>query len=179
MTRRERQARADIRARGAALLIAVEAELDTMFNFDPHLWVQSRADADAAIADVRKRIDDECADLGVPEWARPVVHDVDWFRRGVDAVNERRAHLRGIAEQRVADLERRARLVVAADVDRLTGWDVTDAMPSFTAAELERGATPVGGRGGRPFRKCAGCGHDNYHAEDRCEECSASLAVSP
>ena len=137
MTLRERQARAEIRARGAALLLAIDNELDDMFHVDADTWAQAHAVADAIIADARVRVDKACADMGIPKWARPEVDDAVWFRRGWDAVRERRARLRGIADQRVADLERRARLIVVADVDELVGWNVVEVMPLFTAAELE------------------------------------------
>jgi len=165
---RARVAKADVDQRQAQLLADVEGRLAASFDAHDEVWADLTMLADEGI----RKLDDElarrCDELGVSLEFRPFLR-VQWYGRGANAEQARRAELRKVAERqleasgRKAKLEvdkRTAELLTALHTDGIDSEkarnflaampSIEQLMPKIQIPELERG-NPIGelGRIGR------------------------------
>ena len=100
-------AKSQAKQRSAELLADVEAQLAAEYKFDDERWKDVNAAARAAVAKADAEIAERCRALGIREEFRPLL-SLGWSRRGENAVSERRAELRKVAEAKIAAIETRA-----------------------------------------------------------------------
>jgi hypothetical protein len=71
--------------------------------------------AEEAAKEAQRKTEERCAELGIPKWAWPEPGSVHWYRRGENAVKERRAELRKVAQSRAAALVKAAKARIERD----------------------------------------------------------------
>lgn len=110
---RERVAKADADHRAAELRADVEDKLAATYTFDDDAWADVTAAAERAIAEADAQIAERCRKLGVPERFRPQLR-VHWYGRGENAMKDRRAELRKVAQTRIEAATKQAKHQVAS-----------------------------------------------------------------
>ena len=110
---RERVAKAAVAERAAALRTDFEAQISKVYSFDDNaVWKAAMAAAAKATEEARARVDLECQRLGIPEEFRPEIGQPVWYRRGENAIAERRAELRKLAYAQITEAEQRAKVQI-------------------------------------------------------------------
>lgn len=156
---REKIAKRAVGHRGRELIADFEEQLAREYRFDEdEVWATAMRAASDALAEASRAVKQRCAELGIPEWAAPEVdHGVGWYRRGENAVRERRAELRAVATTRIKALEAEATGKIEAAglavqthllADGLESAEarsfletmpaIEDLMPVLPVAEIER-----------------------------------------
>jgi hypothetical protein len=107
--RREKVAKTQAQQRSAELLADFEAKLAAEYAYDDDaVWKQAKERADAVVQEAEVQIAARCRELGIPPQFAPDL-SLGWYRRGENAVKERRTELRKVATTHIAALERAAR----------------------------------------------------------------------
>ncbi len=99
---RERVAKASAAERAAELMADFEAQMAREFSFsEDATWKLAMETAHDAVTRARTMVQERCKELGIPKAFAPDIGDVVWYRRGQNAVNERRTELRHVAKTRI------------------------------------------------------------------------------
>jgi hypothetical protein len=113
MRDRAKLAKDDIEIHAGRVLANIEAQLAATYPENHAAWADVTEHARRVIAEADTQIAQRCCELGIPERFRPST-DCCWYNRGENAMKDRRAELR-----RVAQTELAARVKVAKNtVDR-------------------------------------------------------------
>jgi hypothetical protein len=159
---RERVLKSAAKQRSAELIADFENQMGSEFSFDDDaVWAKAKEQAHAEIRRAKQRIAARCGELGIPDRFAPTLH-LTWLNRGYDnAVAQRRAELRRMAQTKTAAIEQKAiteielscleaqtQLAVAgltsevarAFVDRLPGIEAL--MPRLSFSEVAGDAEP-------------------------------------
>ena len=106
----------DAEAYGAHLLAQFEEQVAHEYSFNEDSTWRAAAEAVAAVAsEAQRKIQERCAELGIPKFARPVLASPHWYGRGETAVKERRAELRKVAERKAEALVKQAKAQIERD----------------------------------------------------------------
>ncbi len=97
----------------AEQLAGVEDQLSATYRFDQDVWAEITRGAEGAVKVADDQIARICRDLGVPERFRPSLH-LQWYQRGENALSERRAELRKVAQARIAGAGKKAKQTIDA-----------------------------------------------------------------
>jgi hypothetical protein len=117
-----------IESHAARVLVNIEAQLAAEYPEDHAAWADVTERAERAVAEADTQIAQRCRELGIPERFRPSI-DCHWYKRGENAMKDRRAELRKVAQMELA-----ARVKAAKNtVDRRTA----DLLTQLVAGMLE------------------------------------------
>lgn len=109
---RERVAKTEAKERTAVLLADFERQLDKSYGFnDNAVWAEATKAANAAVAEAKKRIAEECEKLGIPPEFAPGL-SLGWYGKGQNATKERCGELRRIAMRELEAAEKQARTAI-------------------------------------------------------------------
>ena len=97
--------------RAAELLADAETQLAKEYKIDDAAWSTLTAEAKNVVRDADKEIARRCRALGIPDEFRPGL-DLMWYRRGENALKERRAELRKVAQTRIHAMAAAARVEI-------------------------------------------------------------------
>ena len=115
MRDRAKVAKNEIDSHAGRLLATIEAQLAATYPENHTAWADVTEHARRVIAEADTQIAQRCRELGIPERFRPSI-ECRWYNRGENAMRDRRAELR-----RVAQTELMARMKAAKnEVDRRT-----------------------------------------------------------
>ena len=102
---RARLMKTELKQRRLELMADFEKQLSAVFSYDQdETWKSAHALAEQAVKDAQAVIAERCRDLGIPKEFAPGLH-LEWYRRGQNAVKDRRAELRIAAKARLDALE--------------------------------------------------------------------------
>ena len=107
LRRREQVAKTRAKQRSAELLADVEAQLAAEYKVDDERWADINRAALAAVQQADAAIAERCRELGIREEFRPKL-SLSWHSRGENALKERRAELRKVAQTKIAAIEAQA-----------------------------------------------------------------------
>jgi hypothetical protein len=128
MRARAKVAKDEIESHAGRVLANIEAQLAATYPENHAAWADVTEHARRVIAEADTQIAQRCRELGIPERFRPSI-DCRWYNWGENAVKDRRAELR-----RVAQTECAARVKAAKNtVDRRT----VDLLTQLAAGMLE------------------------------------------
>lgn len=139
---RAKIAKEDVSARQAQLIANGEAALARKFSEQDAAWADLTADARKYMAEIKARLNDRAAELGIPTEFRPG-YDLMWFSRGENATANRRAELRAVLKTQAEATAKAAKLEIdrwASDLQvaviagGLTG-DARDLLGQLPTAE--------------------------------------------
>jgi hypothetical protein len=134
---RTRARKEDAEAYGAHLIAQFEEQLAREYSFDEDAtWKAAAAAAEEAVKEAQRKIAERCAALGIPKWAWPELSGVGWYRRGENAVKDRRAELRKVAQSRAAALVKAAKARVERDSIDFQSQLLAGSLSSAAAKEL-------------------------------------------
>jgi hypothetical protein len=134
---RVRAVKQDAEAYGAHLLAQFEQQLAREYSFDEEAtWKAATESAAEAVKEAQRKIAERCAELGIPKWAWPELSGVGWYRRGENAVKERRDELRKVAQSRAAALVKAAKARTERDSIEFQGKLLAGALSSAAAKAL-------------------------------------------
>ena len=109
---RERLLKTLAAQRSAELMADVEAQLARIYDFDEDdTWAAATEVAEEAIKEAQAEIAERCQELGIPPEFAPGIH-MGWYRRGSNAINERRVELRRVAKTRIDATEKAAKTAI-------------------------------------------------------------------
>ncbi len=115
-----RVAKAGVEQRKAEQLAHAEAQLAARYEFDDAAWADVTAVAKQAVEEADAAIAERCEKLGIPERFRPEIR-LAWYGRGENAIAERRAELRKVAQTHIeADIRQAKHVLAATEVEGLT-----------------------------------------------------------
>ncbi len=78
-----------------------EKKISAIFSYDDdETWKAAYASAEQAVAEAKVVIAQRCRELRIPPEFAPDI-DVAWYRRGENAVNQRRIELRRVAKTEI------------------------------------------------------------------------------
>jgi hypothetical protein len=122
-------AKADAAARSAKLKADFAAQLAAEYSYDnDEVWKEAHAVVRGAAEQAQEIVARRCEELGIPRWAAPSL-GLHWYRRGENAVKERRTELTRVAHSRIDEVEKKAKL----EIDRAS----TETQTKLLAASLE------------------------------------------
>jgi hypothetical protein len=128
MRDRARVAKNEIESHAVRVLANIEAQLAAVYPENHTAWADLTEHTRQLLADADTQLAERCRQLGIPERFRPSI-DFHWHGRGENALKDRRAELR-----RVAQTELAARVKAAKnEVDRRT----VDLRTQLAAGMLE------------------------------------------
>ena len=105
---REKVLKSAAKQRSAELIADFENQMAAMYSFDQdETWREARERAKHEAEKAQRQIAARCAELGIPARFAPTL-ETNWYSRGENAVNSRRAELRRVAQAQIAAIERRA-----------------------------------------------------------------------
>ncbi|HUF75366.1 MAG TPA: hypothetical protein VMM35_03775 [Longimicrobiales bacterium] len=151
MTKADRRELAMLARKRAKLLKAatVERRAEIAADFEAQLASVYTPDDDAAmkrlymaaqavVEEARAKLRERCDELGIPEKFAPDMR-LEWYRRGENALRERRAELRTVVRTRLDALEKRAkteieRACVETETRLIADGLTTDAAREFLAS---------------------------------------------
>ena len=107
LRRREQVAKTRAKRRSAELLADVEAQLAAEYKVDDERWADINRAALAAVQQADAAIAERCRELGIREEFRPKL-SLSWHSRGENALKDRRAELRKVAQTKIAAIEAQA-----------------------------------------------------------------------
>jgi hypothetical protein len=140
---RAKVSREGIAARQAAMIADVEEQLSATYEFDDAVWAEITREAKAAVDSADAKIAAICQELGVPPKFRPELQ-IRWYSRGENAVRERRAELRQLAEKRIEAAGQAAKLAISEREVETIGELYAARFETDEARELvERMPTPA------------------------------------
>jgi hypothetical protein len=108
---RARVAKGMVDERKKVLLADIEDQLTAEYDFDDTVWRDITRQAQETVAKADAEIARICQSWGVPEDFRPELH-LQWFRRGQNAVAERRSELRRLAMRRLDSAAQSAKVTI-------------------------------------------------------------------
>jgi hypothetical protein len=112
--------REDIDKFAADALARVEAQLAAEYEKTHPAFVELTREAERKIKELDIEIAKRSKVLGIPEQFRPSLH-ISWYRRGENALNERRTELRRVAQREIEARVKHAKsTLLRAEVDLLT-----------------------------------------------------------
>jgi hypothetical protein len=157
---RAKVAKGDIENHAGRILANIEAQLAAVYPENHAAWADVTEHTRQLIADADTQIAERCRKLGIPEQFRPSI-DFRWYGRGENAIKDRRAELRKVAQMELAArvkaaknaVDRRtADLLTQLAVDMLESSQakdflnampsVDDLMPPITLDDLKAIAPP-------------------------------------
>jgi hypothetical protein len=106
--RREAVAKSDAKRQAAERLAEFEERLAAEYKVDDPRWRDVTHAAQRAVAEADDEVARICREVGIPEEFRPALN-VSWYGRGENAMKQRRAELRRVAEARIDAMEKAAR----------------------------------------------------------------------
>jgi hypothetical protein len=122
-----------------AALAEFEMRLASQFSYDQReAWADLMASAKSHVAEIDRKLAEDCRRLGIPENFRPEIA-VQWFGRGENASRDRRAELRRVAVTRLAALEASAVARIEEGYRRFQTAVLTSAIGSYEARQLLAG----------------------------------------
>jgi hypothetical protein len=133
---RERLAKTAATERSARLRADFEQQLDRKYSFDEDpVWRAATLAAEQVMAEAQAKVAARSAELGIPRKFAPKL-SLGWCDRGRNASKEERAELRRVANSRIEQLEKSARLAiehasVAAQEQLLVGALTSTAAQAF------------------------------------------------
>jgi hypothetical protein len=112
---RARVAKNEIESHAGRVLATIEAQLAATYPENHAAWADVTEHAERVIAKADAQIAQRCREIGIPERFRPSI-ECRWYKRGENAMADRRAELRKVAQTELA-----ARVKAAKNtVDRRT-----------------------------------------------------------
>ena len=147
---RQRVLKKMTKLRSAELLAEFERQMAQSYHYDrDEVWRQIYGDAQQAFAVTAQQTADRCRALGIPDMFSPRPY-LGWSGRGENALKERRAELRKVAQTRIAADEQRANLQIdqqalQAKTEIVASGLVTEAARQFLndMGTLERLMPPL------------------------------------
>jgi hypothetical protein len=135
---RAKVARSQVDQRADELRANVEAQLSVEFGVADEAWAGVTAAAKQAVEDANRVVTARCRELGVPDEFAPGLN-IAWYRRGQNAMADRRAELRKTAEARIGAQTKGAKATIEArsldvQTELLAGGLSTSAAHAFLAA---------------------------------------------
>ena len=132
---RARVAKMGVDQRRIELLADFENKMATRYQSDDAAWADITQETQEAVQRADEAIAQRCRELGIPEQFRPSVH-FSRYGRGENAVKERRAELRKVAERQLEAEAKRAKVhIEKKTVDMLTAL-TAGALESAEAKEF-------------------------------------------
>lgn len=154
---RARVAKSKVAQREAELLADVEDQLAATYKFDDDAWADVTRAAKVAVQTAQAEVERRCRDLGIPDRFAPSL-SLQWYGRGENALAQRRAELRKVAQTQIAAAGKAAKTAIEQqEAEVLTellagGLESAEAraflesiptpeqlMPTMALAELEAG----------------------------------------
>jgi hypothetical protein len=132
---RAKVAREGITQREAELLADMEDQRAAKYKFDHKLWADITAAAQEAIAEADAKIAQICRESGLHEDFRPKL-SLSWYNRGENALADRRAELRRVAQTRIAAVGKAAKTAISAQEANLLTAVIADGLTSEQARNL-------------------------------------------
>ena len=142
MRDRAKVAKDEIESHAGRVLVNIEAQLAATYPEDHAAWADITEHARRVIAEADTQIAQRCRELGIPERFRPSIN-YSWYNRGENAMKDRRAELRKVAQTELVarvkaaknTIDRRAvdlRTQLAAGMlESSQAKDFLNAMPSI------------------------------------------------
>jgi hypothetical protein len=160
---RERVAKTETGTVAAARKADFEQQLAREYTFDEDaVWRQATELAKTAWRQAAEEIAARCQELGIPREIAPSLSGPSWYRRGQNALRERRAELTRVAHSRIDQMQKEAKLkiekdsleiqtrVLAGGLESAEAKAFLEAMPSaeqlvpaITVAEVQRAIAPA------------------------------------
>lgn len=111
--REAHNAKAMASVRTAEVLVDIEKQVASEYSFDQDaVWKKAAAGAHAVVREANEKIAQRCRELGIPAQFAPRLREPYWYERGENMVRERRAELRRVAETRLAEMEKAAKVQI-------------------------------------------------------------------
>jgi hypothetical protein len=139
LRRREKVEKTAAVQRSAELLADFERQMASIYQWDQdEIWAAAKRAAAQATQEAAAAIAARCVELGIPQQFAPGVC-LAWRERGENAVAERRAELRRVAQTRIAAIEKAAlteieRRSVELQQQVIVSGLTSDAAQAFIAA---------------------------------------------
>lgn len=131
---RARLMKTEVKQRRLELMSDFERQLSAVFSYDQDkIWKGAAALAEQAVKDAQAVIAERCRDLGIPKEFAPGLH-LEWYRRGANAVKDRRAELRIAAKARLDALEATAK----TEIERISVNGQTDLIADGLTSEAAK-----------------------------------------
>lgn len=130
---RTKVAKNDIAAQAAKQLADMERQLAAQYDFSDEAWKEITAAAAKAVKAADAEVAKRCRAMGIPETFRPQL-SVSWYRRGENAVKERRSELRAMAEAEIEAREKAAKV----QLDRIEADLLTEITANGLTSENAR-----------------------------------------
>jgi hypothetical protein len=142
---RERVAKAEAVSVAAQRRAEFEAQLAAEYHFDAdEVWRAAAEEAKLATQQANERISARCQELGIPRRFQPSLSEPYWFDRGENAVAKRRAELRQVANTKIDQLLKDAKLAIERASVEIQTKLVAEGLKSAEAkAFLESMPTPA------------------------------------
>ena len=102
---RARLMKTELKQRRMELMSDFERQLSAVFSYDQdETWKAAHALAQQAVTNAQTAVAERCRELGIPKEFAPCL-SLEWYRRGQNAVKDRRTELRFAAKARLDALE--------------------------------------------------------------------------
>jgi hypothetical protein len=134
---RAKVVRRDIDQQEAQQLAEMEQQLAATYAFDHDAWAKLTKHAQDGVRKADAEIAELCRKMGIPEAFRPQL-SLRWYDRGENAIKDRRAELRKVAERTLAARAETAKVKVdRAEADLLTQITIRGLRSAEAKAFLE------------------------------------------
>jgi hypothetical protein len=132
---RTKVAKSDAAVRSAKLKAEFEGQLAAEYRYDDDaIWQRAHTAAKEAAQQAQKIVTRRCEELGIPGRFAPSL-DLQWYRRGENAVKSRRQELTRVAHSKIDQLEKEAKL----QIDRASAETQTKLLAAgLESAEAQR-----------------------------------------
>jgi len=142
---RERVAKADAVAVAAQHKAAFAAQLARVYDFDEDsVWQAAERAAAEVTRQAQEQVAARCQQLGIPHWAQPELSEPHWYRRGENAVRERRVELTKVAHTKIEQrLKETVHAIQRASVEIQTQLVAEGLTSDDAKAFLETMPTPA------------------------------------
>jgi hypothetical protein len=114
-------AKDEAEARGKWLLADAEAKLAACYKADDEVWEDITEAAEKAVKEADATLAAICRLRGIPEEFRPGLH-LSWYQRGENAMAQRRAELRKVAQTEITARVAQAKV----EIDRQAAQQLTE-----------------------------------------------------
>jgi hypothetical protein len=132
---RAKVAKGDLESHADRLLANIEAQLAATYPEAHAAWTDVTEHAERFIAEVDTQIAQRCRELGIPERFRPNIK-CHWYSRGENAMKDRRAELRKVAQTELAARVKAAKNTVDRRAGDLLAQLVTGMLESSQAKDF-------------------------------------------
>ncbi len=110
--RQERLAKAMVGSRSAELMADFEDQMARIYSFDEQkTWAEAMKAVNEATEIAKAAVAARCEELGIPPQFAPTIRSY-WFSRNENAVAERRAELRKVAQTRIEAMGKAAKVEI-------------------------------------------------------------------